>query len=102
MKKAYPEAIGIIDQFTGPNFLENPVIIPYKITLKRQAKLLGFRMELDLGWKYPLITDLIENAPLSNHAKKGNLILKIKTNLFTPLNLNNINVTQKLKQNLAE
>ena len=38
MKKAYPEAIGIIDQFTGPNFLENPVIIPYKITLKRQAE----------------------------------------------------------------
>ena len=105
LKKVYPEAIFIIYQFTGPNFLENPVTIPCKITLKRQAERLGFGMNFRPGWKYPIIHSFIENTSLPNHGgvKKGNLILRIGNKSLEYLEIEEFrNVIQELMQNQAE
>ena len=102
MKKVYPEAIGIIEKFTGPNFWENPVTIPFKITLKRQADRFGFGMHFRRGWKYPVINDFIENSPLPNHGgvKKGNLVLRIGNKSLQYLEYEEYrNVTRELNQN---
>ena len=102
MKKVYPEAIFIIYKFTGPNFYENPVTIPFKITLKRQEDRFGFGMHFRPGWKYPVINDFIENSPLPNHGgvKKGNLVLRIGNKSLQYLEYEEYrNVTRELNQN---
>ena len=78
MKEVYPEDIGIIEQFVGPNILENPVTIPFKITLSLEKKL-GFGFQFYPGWKYPAISKLLVNSSSSDHGgmKEGNLILRI-------------------------
>ena len=105
MKKVYPEAMDVIEQFTGINDLEDPVTIPFKITLPKGSKPIGFKISFNGGWKYPMITDLLGYYPIANHGRvrEGSLILSIGNTSLQYLEIWQIIATfDDLKKNEAE